>query len=247
MCGRFSLADPKAIMSLMRDLAINIPIVERFNIAPTQMVPVVLNDGKRELSLARWGLIPSWAKDVTIGQKLFNARAETLAEKPSFKNSLKRRRCLIFADGFYEWTSMPGKAKKIPIRVTLKDSLPFVFAGLWDVWNDPAGGELISTTIITTTPNELMAKFHHRMPVILPKEQIDDWLDPTEVAPENLLPMLKQYPAAKMLARPVSSAVNSAYIDDDSCLAPYADIMPLNLFSDKIESACTPHSFAGRD
>lgn len=229
MCGRFILTDAMAAIELVRELKIASPPPQRFNIAPTQMVPVVLNDGKKELSFARWGLVPSWAKDVSIGQKLFNARAETLAEKPSFRAPLKRRRCLILADGFYEWATIHTDGRRVPVRVTLKDNSPFAFAGLWDVWNDPAGGELISTTIITTSPNELMAKFHHRMPVILPRDQLERWISPGEMPSEEALSMLTQYPAAQMNAYPVSLTVNSARIDDASCLTPYDGEVGLDL------------------
>jgi len=234
MCGRFSIADPKAIQSAMKDLAIRIPEEPRYNIAPAQMVPVVLNDGKRELSMARWGLIPSWAKDISIGQKLFNARAETITENPSFRESFMKRRCLIFADGFYEWATVPGNPKRTPFRVTRNDESLFAFAGLWDVWHDPEGDSILSTTIITTTPNELMKSFHHRMPVILPNDRFNDWIVPGSVQPEELMSFLTQYPARLMKAYPVSANVNSAANDDLSCLEPLPATESNDLFGQSV-------------
>jgi putative SOS response-associated peptidase YedK len=214
----------------MRGLKFTIPEHPRYNIAPTQAIPVVLNDGKRELTYAHWGLIPSWSNDPSIASRMINARAESLAEKPSFRTSLRRRRCLIWADGFYEWATIPGRPRKVPVRVTLKSEEPFAFAGLWDVWHSPGGDEILSATIITTAPNSLMARFHHRMPVILPSEDYDPWLVEEEVTPESVLPILKQYPAELMTARPVSYAVNSATVNNPSCLDPFPEPIDLDLF-----------------
>lgn len=186
---------------MMRDLKINTEISQLPYVAPNQAISVVLNDGMRELSFARWGLIPAWAKDDTIARHTFNARVETIAEKPSFKVPLRKKRCLIWASGFYEWTLLPGDKKKTPVFIQMKDEDPFAFAGLWDKWRDPEDNIIVSATIITTEANELMLPFHHRMPVILPPERFDLWLDPKEKSPSELLPILKQYPADLMKAR----------------------------------------------
>jgi len=219
MCGRFSLvADPREIGRVMAGLKIELPTAPRYNIAPTQAAAVTLNDGKRELTYARWGLIPSWAKDPAIGSKMINARSETLAEKPSFRIPLARRRCLIWADGFYEWAAIPGSKSRQPVYINLDDGLPFPFAGLWDRWRSPDGEPVISTTIITTSANELMSRFHHRMPVILSPDKIDLWLDPSPREPEELLPLLTQFPSDRMRVKPVSTAVNNPAVDDARCL-----------------------------
>jgi putative SOS response-associated peptidase YedK len=156
------------------------------NISPGQMVPVVTDPVTKNIELYKWGLIPGWAKDPKIGYKMFNARSETLTEKPSFRVSFARRRCLIPADGFYEWR-MDGN-QKYPYLFTLKDHRPFTFAGLWDVWKDPEGKETRSCTIITTEPNKLLAEYHNRMPVILTESNRWQWLEQTP--PEILLKML---------------------------------------------------------
>lgn len=144
------------------------------NISPGQLVPVVINPENREVLLYRWGLIPGWAKDAKIGYKMFNARAETIAEKPSFRVPFQKRRCLILADGFYEWKNEGGK--KTPYLFALKERRPFTFAGLWDLWRDASGNEVRSCTIITTTPNDLISRFHDRMPVILDEQSRWSWL-----------------------------------------------------------------------
>src|SRR5262245_26500441 len=164
MCARYTLEkvdDLHARFRAMGDLALN----QRFNVAPSQYMPVVVDDGARRLDLYRWGLVPSWAKDVAIGNKMINARGETLAEKPSFRNALKHRRCLVPATGFYEWTG--PKTERRPVRIHLKDDSTFAFAGLWERWRDPASGKDVRTfAIITCAPNEKVAAIHDRMPVI---------------------------------------------------------------------------------
>ena len=140
----------------------------RYDAAPTQSLPVILDEDPHHIAMLRWGLIPSWAKSPDVGYKMINARAETLAEKPSFRSAFKSRRCLVLADGFYEWPKTG--AEKTPLRITLASGLPFAFAGLWDCWQSPADESVRTFTIITTTPNELMSRFHHRMPVILRPE-----------------------------------------------------------------------------
>ena len=170
MCGRFTFIDIEDIRERFKTEPINLK--PNYNVAPTQNVPVILN---HQLSMFRWGLIPSWAKDPSIGHKMINARAETVDEKPSFKHSLQRKRCLIVADGFYEWKK--EGATKRPHRITLKNKELFGFAGLWDTWKSPLGEIINSCTIITTTHNELMAEIHDRMPVILSRDSERVWLD----------------------------------------------------------------------
>jgi putative SOS response-associated peptidase YedK len=166
----------------------------------------------------RWGLIPKWAKDAAIASKLINARAETLSEKPAFREAFKRRRCLIPADGFYEWQTL-GKRKQA-WHVKLQSGEPFAFAGLWDQWTAPDGAPVRTCTIVTTTPNELMSQFHHRMPVILHPADEATWLDQALADPERLLPLLGQYPAALMEAYPVSDLVNRVANDGPQLVLP---------------------------
>jgi putative SOS response-associated peptidase YedK len=222
MCGRFTLtADPGLVA---RRFGAPPPqgggTRPRFNVAPAQTVITVTDDGRRQLELMRWGLIPAWAKDPAIGSRLINARAETLAEKPAFRAALRRRRCLIPADGFYEWTAGPD-GKRRPMRIRLTSGQPFAFAGLWDEWRPPDGGPPVRTcTIITCAPNELMATLHHRMPVILAPEAEAVWLDPSITDPERLLPLLVPYPADKLEAYPVSPLVNSPAHDSPQLVLP---------------------------
>ena len=222
MCGRFTLAiDPETLQS--RFIISSETFLEhlpRYNIAPQQLVPVIIQrDGGRTPELMRWGLIPFWAKDASIGNKLINARAETLAEKPSFKRSFKRRRCLIPADGFYEWRK-GGGGKKTPVRIMLKSEAPFAFAGLWDAWQPPEGDKISSFTIITTEPNELIKPIHHRMPVILRAEDEDAWLNPEMQDTNHLTAFLKPYPAEKLRFYEVSELVNSPMNDVRQCVLP---------------------------
>ena len=226
MCGRFTLTvNPD---ELQQQFGLSQPppaqLTPRFNIAPSQAVAVVANQPARVLDLFQWGLIPSWAKDPKIGNKLINARAETLPEKPSFRTALKRRRCLVLADGFYEWKK--EGAAKTPMYIQLNDGRPFAFAGLWDEWHAPdgapKGGVIKSCTIITTEPNALLATIHNRMPVILPPEAYDQWLTPGELPTIEAMSLLKPYDAAQMKARPVSSRVNSPAVDAPELVLPLA-------------------------
>jgi putative SOS response-associated peptidase YedK len=195
------------------------PAVPRYNIAPTQPVLAAYldDDGQRGLTFFQWGLIPSWSKDVSLGAKMINARSETVAEKPAFRNAFKRRRCLIPADGFYEWQKQNGK--KQPIYIHGTDGRPFALAGLWEVWQDPEGTRLQTCTILTTTPNELMAAIHDRMPVIIEPEDYATWLEPGQ-NPDTALHLLRPYPAEKMAAYPVSTAVNNPRNDSPECIQP---------------------------
>ena len=208
MCGRYSLI--LTIGELQNRFEFDgerLGYVPTSNIAPTQNVLTVVGGESRRGGYMRWGLIPSWAKDKSIGSRMINARAETVAEKPSFRSALRRRRCLVLADGFYEWQRV-GKSKK-PMRVVMRSEEPFAFAGLWETWRDPEGTVIPSCTIITTTPNDLLRLIHNRMPVILPREIEDFWLDDSVDDPAALTSVLIPYPADAMEAYEVSSLVNS--------------------------------------
>jgi putative SOS response-associated peptidase YedK len=195
-------------------------IAPRYNIAPTQPIAVLPNDRALTLDYFVWGLIPSWAKDPKIGSRLINARGETVSEKPSFRAAYKQRRCLIFSDGFYEWVKQPGEKTKQPYYIHLKAQEPFAFAGLWEVWHAPDGSEVKSATIITTEPNEKIAKLHNRMPVILPPKYIKQWLTPDDLERDILDPMLTAYPAEEMTFFPVSRSVNSPANDTPENIRP---------------------------
>ncbi len=222
MCGRFALsAKTKSIEKLLPNVKQGEELKPRYNIAPTQDIAVVLNDGSNEITFAKWGLIPSWAKDDSMGSRMINARAETLLEKPAFKNPFRYKRCIILADSFYEWQKPGGKARSVPYLVKLKTGEPFAFAGLWDTWTDKETGETIkSAVIITTDPNEMMLDIHNRMPVILPPDKINMWLEIGDVNLQELLSLLKPYPAEEMEAYPVSFSVNNPQFDDISCSEP---------------------------
>jgi putative SOS response-associated peptidase YedK len=191
---------------------------ERYNVAPGQRVAIVRPaDEGREAALVRWGLLPHWAKDAKIAYKLINARAETLAEKPAFRSLLGRYRCLVLADGFYEWR-VGQDGGRDPLHFRLGDGSPFAFAGLWTSRTDPASGELVeSCTIVTTAPNPLVAPVHDRMPVILPRGLEDEWLDP-DISREHALSLLLPFEAAAMRALPASRRANSVRNDDPRLL-----------------------------
>jgi putative SOS response-associated peptidase YedK len=224
MCGRFTLTvDPGKLQEAIPGLIVpKKDIPPRYNIAPSQPVAVLPNDGQNRLDFFVWGLIPSWAKDPSVGNRMINARAETLAEKPSFRSAFRRRRCLVFADGFYEWRQEPGSKVKTPFYIRLKSGDPFAFAGLWEIWQAGDGSEIRSCTIITTSPNLLMEDIHNRMPVILPREVYSKWLTPGEVEPRNLNHLLEPYPEEEMQAYPVSRMVNSPNNDVAECIQPLA-------------------------
>lgn len=219
MCGRFTLTANVAAIAKRFSVSVSGSTYSpRYNIAPTQNVIVVGDEGKRYMTTMRWGLIPSWAKDPAIGNRMINARCETVAEKPSFRKALKERRCLIVADGFYEWRQ-EGTSKQ-PVRIVLKARLPFGFAGLWDTWTSPEGEVIRSCTIITTSTNAVIRPVHDRMPVILPEDAEGAWLNPKIQDPAILLPLLKPYPSEDMLVYPVSRIVNSTRNDTAECVAP---------------------------
>lgn len=220
MCGRFTLSLPVPALLSHFGLAEMPALPPRYNIAPTQSVAAVLVlTGDREFRLMRWGLIPSWAKDPAIGSRMINARAETVAQKPTFRTALKDRRCLIMADGFYEWDKK-GESKQ-PYHVVRRDNAPLAFAGLWDRWEPAQGGEPVeSCTIITTEANAVVAAFHERMPVILDPDDYPLWLDPEVREAQKLLPLLRPYPAEKMVAHPVGTLVNSPAHESPDCIVP---------------------------
>ena len=219
MCGRFTLTTNLGAIAKRFGVARFLEEVgPRYNIAPTQTVIVVSDDGARQLTEMRWGLIPSWAKDPAIGNRMINARAETIATKPSFRSALRKRRCLIPADGFYEWT--PAGRTKQPVHIALKNREPFGFAGLWESWTSLDGEEIKTCTIITTEANELLKPIHDRMPVILNREAEAVWLDPTIQQPATLLPLLTPYPAEEMEVYTVSTKVNNPTNDGPECIVP---------------------------
>jgi putative SOS response-associated peptidase YedK len=221
MCGRFTLTvDPAEMQDAFTDYEFPAKFAPRFNIAPTQPVLAIPNDGQNKADFFVWGLIPSWAKDPSIGNRLINARGETLAEKPSFRGSYKYKRCLIIADGFYEWKKQPGTKTKIPHFIHMQDRQPFAFAGLWDEWNSPDGSQIRSCTIVTTEPNDFMSPIHNRMPVILPRDVYAKWLDTTPQTRETLQPLIKPFPDEKMAAYPVSTLVNNPKNDRAECVVP---------------------------
>lgn len=221
MCGRFTLTvDPAELKDAFAGFTFPDQFAPRYNIAPTQPVLAVANDGRQAADFFIWGLIPSWAKDPAIGSRLINARGESLAEKPAFRGGYKYKRALILADGFYEWQPQPGKKSKVPYFIHLKARRPFAFAGLWDEWNSPDGSPVRTCTIITTGPNELMSAIHNRMPVILQPGDYARWLEPGAATPESLNPLIKPFPAAEMEGYPVSTLVNSPANDRAECILP---------------------------
>lgn len=220
MCGRFSLTLSAEQIESRFGVSVPQSYRPRYNIAPTQEILALISEGQsRTLQSFRWGLIPHWAKDPKIAQRLINARAETLWEKPSFRDAVRRRRCLIIADGFYEWRQTP-QGKKIPVYVRLKSKEPFGFAGLWETWNSPDGQTLKTCTIITTEPSELIKPIHDRMPVIVPRELEELWLDPSPKARAEVERVLRPYRAEELELFDVSSAVNSPTNDGPECVQP---------------------------
>ncbi len=220
MCGRYRLTAKERWLSEYFSIpAEDIEWAARWNIAPTEKVATIRQDReepKRKFAKMRWGLIPYWAKDISIGAKTINAVSETPAEKPVFRDSMKRRRCLIPADGFYEWKRI-GPKKKQAYNIGLKDDGLFAFAGLWDRWKDEAGNSIESCTILTTEANALLKDIHDRMPVILSPDDYDLWLDPGVTDPARVADLLKHFDARLMRVYPVSSTVNSVKNDNPEC------------------------------
>ena len=227
MCGRYRLSRRKQLIEEYFETENEVDWEPRYNIAPSQPVGIIRQDPSRparHFSLARWGLIPSWAADASIGFKTINARAETVANKPAFRDAFVSRRCLLPADGFFEW-SRRGKEKQ-PFHFGMQDDSLFAFAGLWDRWRDPTATVIESCSILTTTPNSLLADVHDRMPVILPPENYDLWLDPSFKDVKALAGLLAPFDAAKMRSFPVSRRINAVANDDPDCVVPWHRDLP---------------------
>ena len=208
MCGRFTLtADLGELQERFEFNAGGLTNSPSYNIAPTQPVLAVLNGNGRQAHQLRWGLVPSWAKSASANRPMINARAETVAERPAFRAAFRRRRCLVLADGYYEWRR--SGSTRTPFRITIASGEPFAFAGLWETWRDPTGEQVRTCTIITTTANSLLRPIHDRMPVILPREREGLWLDHNVQDPYLLGSALVPYPADDTRAYEVSSRVNA--------------------------------------
>jgi putative SOS response-associated peptidase YedK len=218
MCGRFALAHIAGFWTRFAVIDRQATLESRFNIAPSQMVPVIVSGSPNKAVMMKWGLVPFWAKDPKIGNRLINARSETVETKPAFRTSLKRKRCLVPATGFYEWKRL-GKEKQ-PYYVHMKDDSLFAFAGLYDRWKTPEGDDLFTFTIMTTEPNPMMAKIHNRMPVILQEKDEDLWLAPGELLDEDRKRLLGPFPSRPMEAYEVSKEVNSPTNDSDELIKP---------------------------
>jgi len=221
MCGRFGISATAEQLALLLEIdPATVPaMAPRYNIAPTTLAPIVRHDGaaRRSVDLVRWGLVPSWAKDLKIGSRLINARAETVHQKPSFRSAFKRRRCLVLTDGFYEWKKAQGDQAKQPYHFGLDDNSPFAFAGLWERWRPDEGAEPLDTfTVVTTEANAVLAPVHHRMPVIVAPAEYDTWLD-RETPPDHARTLLRPFPPDTMVRWPVSTLVNSPRNDDPRC------------------------------
>jgi putative SOS response-associated peptidase YedK len=221
MCGRFAFYSPAEATAALFGAATLHSLTPRYNIAPTQDIAVIRREegSRATMSMLRWGLVPFWAKDPAIGNRMINARAETIAEKPSFRATYRKRRCLIPADGFYEWHTADGK--KLPYFISLKRGEPFAFAGLWETWQDRESGQVLETaTIITTEANDFMNRLHHRMPVILEAEKIDAWLDGDEGALARAAG-----DAPELHAWPVDRQVNNARNEGSDLIEPAGELI----------------------
>jgi putative SOS response-associated peptidase YedK len=220
MCGRFTLSDPDADLAVQFNLPEIPDLKPRYNIAPTQPVAAVrvaADGANREMVMLHWGLVPFWAKDPAIGSRMINARSETVAEKPAFRAAFRRRRCLVVADGFYEWQKQNGG--KQPYYIRMRAAQPFAFAGLWEHWEGDTDS-IESCTLLTTEPNELVRPLHNRMPVIVRPDDYALWLDPDVQALERLQSLLGPYSSDEMDAYPVSRWVNRPHNDDPQCIEP---------------------------
>jgi putative SOS response-associated peptidase YedK len=221
MCGRFTLKTLPQLLAEHFALGDIPALAPRYNIAPSQEIAVVrLQEGQRRLDLLRWGLVPSWSKDASIGSRLINARSETAGEKPAFRAALRSRRCLVPADGFYEWQVRGGR--KQPHLIQRRDGGPFAFAGLWERWRGTEGTEIASCTLLTTEANELVRPIHDRMPVILDPRDYEAWLDSEVNTPARVASLLRPSSAAEMVAIPVGLWVNDPRHDDPRCVDPEA-------------------------
>ncbi|MDC0760651.1 SOS response-associated peptidase [Brevibacillus sp. AG] len=224
MCGRFTLVTNLELWNARFQIeVIPFDMQPRYNIAPGQLIPAIISDqGKRRIGQLKWGLVPFWSKDEKVGYKMINAKSETLREKPAFKNLFARKRCIIPADGFYEWKKV-GKEKR-PMRIMMKTGEPFAFAGLYDTWTSPEGDKLHSCTIITTKPNEVVADIHDRMPVILNEQDEAIWLDREKFDADLLQSLLVPYDHEEMKAYPVPAMVGSPKNDIPECIEEIANL-----------------------
>jgi len=222
MCGRYLLISPVEAMRRFFDVGGLMNLPPRYNIAPTQEAPVVRlgEGGRRELIQMRWGLVPSWAKDLSMGARCINARAESVAEKPAFRDAFRRRRCLVPTDGFFEWEKR-GKIRQ-PWRIGPAEGGLMALAGLWERWRAPDGGVVRSYAVITTAANYLVTPLHDRMPVVVAPEEFAAWLDP-ETPPERLRESLRPFPSERMSAYPVSRRLNDVRNDDPDCIVPVVE------------------------
>ncbi|HBE20709.1 MAG TPA: hypothetical protein DEG17_03520 [Cyanobacteria bacterium UBA11149] len=221
MCGRFTQSKLGNAIAEIFQLTEVPALTPRYNIAPTQSVATILKTvalEEKQLKMLHWGLIPSWAKDRSIAVKLINARAETVSIKPAFRSAFRQRRCLVLADGFYEWQQQENKTIKQPFYFRFRDEHPFALAGLWESWQDVTGKIIDSCTILTTEANKLVSSIHHRMPVILNPADYDLWLDPGVKKLEVLHNLLRPYPTDDLISYPVTKAVNNANYDSVSCI-----------------------------
>jgi putative SOS response-associated peptidase YedK len=223
MCGRYVLKAALPDIARMLGMDVDLALEPRYNIAPTTPVPACRMErpDEKELTLLRWGLVPHWAKQADGNYRMINARAETVATKPAFRTPFRSRRCLIPADGYYEWKSVAGR--KQPYYFTMKDGNPFCFAGLWERWQPAEGDALETCAIITTEANALGAEVHHRMPVIIGADDYEQWLDPRVTRSDEVLPLLAPFPPEAMTVYPVSTLVNNARVDEARCVTPLAD------------------------
>ena len=217
------MTSPGEVLADLFEL-VDVPqVTPRYNIAPTQPAPAVRAEREvkaRRFDLLHWGLIPSWAKDPGIGSRMINARAETVASKPAFRSALRYRRCLVPADGFYEWKKIEGQKRKQPYYIHMPNRRPFAFAGLWEHWESADGSEIDSCTIITTEPNKLMQSLHNRMPVILHPKDYAKWLDPELQKPDKFESLLIPCSGDDLACYPVSTAVNNPSNDTPACTEP---------------------------
>jgi putative SOS response-associated peptidase YedK len=229
MCGRFSLTTERPDLIREFEIAEDRMVREwspRYNLAPTQPVPVLLDENGPTIALFRWGLIPTGAKDPRVGSRMINARRETLAERPACREAFRRRRCLVLADGFYEWRDDGSGRPKVPHYIRLRSRRPFTFAGLWSPWNSPSEGWIRTVTVVTGEPNSLVRDVHDRMPVILPPENRDAWLSPDNEDEVALDAILRSFPPTEMEMFPVSRFVNSVAHEGPSCIDPAPDPQP---------------------
>ena len=243
MCGRYSLSVPSELLAKTFRLASMPPAAQlalRYNVAPSQQAPVIRlsrENGERHLEFLQWGLIPWWAEDPKIGNRMINARAESAPDKPAFRSAFRKHRCLVPADGFYEWQKLDASGRrKQPYLIKMKDGSPFAFAGLWERWRGTGGKEIESFTILTTDPNDVTRPLHNRMPAIVDERDYDKWLDPKVEDVEALKEVLHPAAAEPMMAHPVSTRVNKPENDDAECMKP-ASPLPLAPAGSKREPA----------